>query len=160
MNNTATRRYIGVSTGPTANQSTCHGDDKIAGPTFIRKRLCTFIEKFILDCAAFNRYPASYHNVVVFTCYSLVSSPPAFHEPFNLPYIDLEPPRHRPVCTPHVAPYDCVAVTASKLASSDRSTPAQTDHVSQVDVAARGDDGLTDSLDVGTITGQCFVLFF
>ena len=126
----------------------------------MRKRLCTFIEEFLLDCAAFNGYPASYNNFVIFVCSSLVSSPPAFHEPFQLAYIELEPPRHRPASAAHVAPYDCVAVTASKLASSDRSTPAPlTDHVSQVDVAARGDDGLTDSLDVGTITGQCLVLF-
>ena len=124
----------------------------------MRKGLCTFIEEFLLDCAAFNGYPASYHNVVVFACSSLVSSPPAFHEPFQLTYI--EPPRHRPVSAPHVVPYDCVAVTSSKLASSDGSTPAPTDHVSQVDVAARGDDGLTGALDVGTITGQCLDALF
>jgi len=96
-----------------------------------------------------------------------VTSPPAFHEPFKLTCVALDPCPTSVASTParvsHVVttPHSCVTALASKLASSDWPTAAPTtDHASEVATAASDDNGLTRPLDVGTLTGESYVFWF
>ena len=98
---------------------------------------------------------------------SLVTSSLAFHDPFKLSCVALEPHLHpvasTPASAPHVVttPYDCVAALSSKLASSDQQIAAPTtDHASDADNAACDNNGLTSPLDVGTLTGQSSPVLF